>query len=83
MGTTNWQDVIKIGSVVATIALSAGTLLAEVRGVRGLLEEQKQDLKAAATAIQMLQIEGARRSAEFILIERRLNQIEVRLNINR
>ena len=81
MGNLNLQDLVKFGSIVATIALSAGLLMAQVETVKTLLQEQKIELKAAATAIQNLQLEGARRSAEFTLIERRLNQIEVRLNI--
>lgn len=81
MGASNWQDVLKFGSVVASIALTAGMLMSEVKAVKGLLEEQKIELKAATITIQNLQLEGARRSAEFILIERRLNQIEARLNI--
>lgn len=80
---TNWQDILKFGSIVATIALSAGMLMSEVRSVKDLVQEQKLELKATSLAVQNLQIEGARRASEFLLLDRRLTQIEGKLNLNR
>lgn len=77
----NWKDFLTFGSVIASVALSAGVLLTEVRGLKVLVEDQKVEMKAATVAIQNLQIEQAKRSAEFLLIERRLVTIENRLNI--
>lgn len=79
----NWKDFLTFGSVIASVALSAGVLLTEVRGLRELVEEQKTEIKAATAAITTLQIDGAKRSAEFLLLDRRLTQIERRLDINR
>ena len=78
-----WQDVVRFGGMVATIALSVGMLMNQLQTVTALVQEQKTDLKVASVAIQALQIDSAKRSAEYILLDRRMLQIEARLNISR
>ena len=83
MNNANWQDLLKFGGVAASVVLSAGMLLAQVEGLKTLLQEQRVELRAASISIQAIQIDSARRSAEFTLLDRRLTQIEARLNIPR
>lgn len=82
-GKFGWDDLLKFGSIVFSIALSAGMLMSQLENVRGLVQDQKEDIKAASTAVQSLQIESAKRSAEYLLLDRRMSQIESRLNRNR